>query len=36
MAVFDASALEEPRSRTALPLLRQIPAASAVTFGRAS
>jgi hypothetical protein len=36
MASLDRRALDEPRSRTALPDLRQIPAASAVTFGRAS
>ena len=35
-ASFERRALEEPRSSTALPLLRQMPAASAVTLGRAS
>jgi hypothetical protein len=33
---FDDAAEDDPRSSTALPDLRQIPAASAVTFGRAS
>jgi hypothetical protein len=36
MAALDRCALEDPRSRDALPDLRQMPAASAVTFGRAS
>ena len=36
MAWLERSALDEPRSSTALPLLRQMPAASAVTLGRAS
>ena len=36
IASLDAAAEDEPRSRTALPDFRQIPAASAVTFGRAS
>ena len=36
IAVLERAALEEPRSSTALPLLRQMPAASAVTLGRAS
>jgi hypothetical protein len=36
IAAFDLAAVDEPRSSTALPALRQIPAASVVTFGRAS
>ena len=36
MAALLERALEEPRSRTALPDFRQMPAASAVTLGRAS
>jgi hypothetical protein len=35
-AVLVTKAEAEPRSRAALPLLRQRPAASTVTFGRAS
>ena len=35
-AAFVRRALEDPRSSTALPLFRQMPAASAVTLGRAS
>jgi hypothetical protein len=34
--LFEVSALEDPRSTAALPLLRQRAAASIVTFGRAS
>ena len=36
MAALLDRADDEPRSSTALPDLRQIPAASAVTLGRAS
>jgi hypothetical protein len=36
MAAFEEFAEPEPRSITALPDLRQMPAASAVTFGRPS
>ena len=35
-AAFEAYAEAEPRSRVALPLFSAMPAASAVTFGRAS
>ena len=36
IARFESTALELPRSRLALPDFRQMPAASAVTLGRAS
>ncbi len=36
IALFDEIAEEDPRSSTALPDLRQSPAASLVTFGRFS
>ena len=36
IAAFELSAEPEPRSSAALPDLRQMPAASAVTFGRPS
>ena len=36
IAAFDDAADDEPRSSTALPDFRQMPAASAVTFGRPS
>jgi hypothetical protein len=36
IAALDRAAEDEPRSRTALPDFRQMPAASAVTLGRAS
>ena len=36
IAAFESAAEEEPRSSAALPDFRQMPPASAVTFGRAS